>query len=173
MSPRRNTVCELPKDVREWLDKALFENNFSEYQALSKALEEKGFSISKSAIHRYGSKLEEMTAKLKAATETAKSFVEACPDDLGTMNEALTRLVQEKAFDILVKMEEPGEINFADLGHMISTLSRSSIKVKQYMAEVKSKTEQAAKVVIEKVSKGGLSAETIATIEREILGIAR
>ena len=51
---RRNSVGQLPQSVREWLDKSLVEGNFSGYQLLEEALRDKGFAISKSAIHRYG-----------------------------------------------------------------------------------------------------------------------
>lgn len=40
--PRRNSVEQLPRAVREWLDRALVDSNFSAYRALEDALREKG-----------------------------------------------------------------------------------------------------------------------------------
>ena len=52
--PPRSKVASLPKSVKTWFDKALVENNFSDYEALAEELASRGFSISKSALHRYG-----------------------------------------------------------------------------------------------------------------------
>ena len=55
MAPR-SSIEKLPEDVRRWLERALTENGFSGYVELETLLREKGYSISKSAIHRYGQK---------------------------------------------------------------------------------------------------------------------
>lgn len=172
--PRKSSVSALPVEVKEWLDKALVENNFSGYEALSDALSEKGFSISKSAVHRYGSEFEKTMAAVKIATEQAKALVDASPDDAGAMNDALIRLVQQKAFEVLVKLEaDPEKMKLTSLGEMVGILSRSSIGVKKWMSEVKARVQEAAKEVTAKAAKGGLSADTIKQIEESILGIAR
>ena len=44
---RRNSIDQLPKAVRDWLDRSLVDGNFSGYQLLEEALREKGFAISK------------------------------------------------------------------------------------------------------------------------------
>ena len=54
---RRSSIDGLPEEVRRWLERALAENNFSGYVALEDMLRERGYSISKSAIHRYGQKI--------------------------------------------------------------------------------------------------------------------
>jgi len=67
---RRSSIDGLPEDVRRWLERALAENNFSGYQALEEMLRDKGYQISKSAIHRYGQKIERRFAAIKASTES-------------------------------------------------------------------------------------------------------
>jgi len=172
--PKKSSVSALPAEVKEWLDKALVESNFSGYEALSEALAEKGFSISKSAVHRYGSEFEKTMAAAKIATEQAKALVDACPDDAGAMNDALIRLVQQKAFEVLMKLEaDPEKMKLTSLGEMVGILSRSSVGVKKWMSEVKARAQEAAKDVAAKAAKGGLTAETIKQIEESILGIAR
>ena len=69
---RRSSVSALPEDVRHWLERALAESNFSGYQALEEMLREKGYAISKSAIHRHGQKIERRFAAIKASTEAAR-----------------------------------------------------------------------------------------------------
>lgn len=172
--PKKSSVSALPADVKAWLDKALVEKNFSEYEALAKLLGERGFSISKSSLHRYGKEFEETMAAAKIATEQAKAIVEACPDDSGAMNDALIRLAQQKAFEVLMKLQaDPTTMKLTSIGEMVAQLSRSSVSVKKYMAEVRAKAQTAADAVKKIAGQGGLSAEAIKTIEAEILGITR
>ncbi len=172
--PRKSTVTTLPPEVKTWLDKALVEGNFSGYEALAQALGEKGFSISKSALHRYGKEFEETMAAAKIATEQAKAIVDACPDDSGAMNDALIRLAQQKAFEVLMKLQtDPTTMKLTSIGEMVAQLSRSSVSVKKWMAEVRAKAQTAAETVKKIAGQGGLSAEAIKTIEAEILGITR
>ncbi len=171
--PERSLVAQLPADVKEWLDKALVDGNFSGYEALSEALKEKGFSISKSSIHRYGKEFEASLAAVKLATEQAKAIAECSPDDAGNMNEALMRLIQQKSFEALTKLESNDIKSLASLGQMTSNLAKSSIAVKRYASEVKAKIE-AKFDEIEKESKkekSGLDGETLRRIREEIYGI--
>lgn len=170
--PERSLVAQLPPEVKEWLDKALIEGNFSGYETLSEALQLKGFSISKSSIHRYGKDFESNLAALKIATEQAKAIVESSPDEEGNMNEALIRLVQQKSFQILTRLEEDDGKALANIGHMVSALSKSSVAVKKYASEVKAKTIQAAEAVEKVAKKGGLTDAAVAEIRSKILGIA-
>jgi hypothetical protein len=172
--PRRSTVTALPDAVKAWLDKSLVENNFSGYEALAEELKTRGYAISKSALHRYGSGFEATMANLAIATEQAKAIAEACPDDAGAMNDALIRIVQQKAFEVLMKLEvDPEKVKLTGLGDMIANLTRSSVNVKKFMAEVREKATAAAEKVAAVARKGGLTDDTIALIEREILGISR
>ncbi|HNW36101.1 MAG TPA: DUF3486 family protein [Candidatus Ozemobacteraceae bacterium] len=169
--PRKSSVSALPPAVKEWLDKALVENNFSGYETLSDALAEKGFSISKSAVHRYGSEFEKTMAAAKIATEQAKALVDACPDDAGKMNDALIRLVQQKAFEVLLEADSDKK-NLCSLGKMVGSLSRSSVGVKKWMLEVRDKARAAAEEVTKIVKQGGLTDETVQQIRAKILGVA-
>ena len=56
--PRRSGVTGLPPEIRDELNARLVANGFSGYEALSEWLEEQGYSLSKSALHRHGSVLE-------------------------------------------------------------------------------------------------------------------
>jgi hypothetical protein len=172
--PKKSSVSALPAEVKAWLDKALVEGNFSGYEALAKLVGERGYSISKSSLHRYGKEFEDTMAAAKIATEQAKAIAEACPDEAGTMNDALIRLVQQKSFEVLMKIQaEPGKMTLTSLGKMISGLAQSSVSVKKWMSEVKAKTQAAAETVKKISAQGGLSAESIKLIEAEILGITR
>ncbi|TBV12766.1 DUF3486 family protein [Stutzerimonas kirkiae] len=168
--PPRSKVTKLPASVKAWLDQTLVESNFSGYELLSAELAERGYSIGKSALHAYGSAFEEKLAALKMSSEQAKAVVQAAPDDEGAVNEALMRLVQEHLFKLL--MAEGGKIDLPKVAKAVAELGRASVVQAKWKAEVRAKAEAAASQVEKIAKKGGLNAETVAEIRREILGVA-
>ncbi|MCC8341602.1 DUF3486 family protein [Pseudomonas stutzeri] len=168
--PPRSKVATLPAEVKAWLDQALAENNFSDYEALAQELTERGYAISKSALHRYGQNFEERLSALKMASEQARAVVAAAPDEEGAVNEALMRLVQEHLFKLL--MSEGDQIDLPKVAKAVAELGKASIAQKKWQAEVRAKAEAAATEVEKIAKKGGLDAETVAEIRREILGVA-
>jgi hypothetical protein len=86
------------------------------------------------------------------------------------MNDALIRLVQEKAFQALVDMQDAGALTLGDLGFIVSKVGQVAVQQKKWMAEVKRRAEAAAQRVEKVARKGGLSEEAVAAIRREILG---
>lgn len=168
--PPRSKIKQLPAGVKDWLDQALIDGNFSGYEQLEAELKSRGYDIGKSAIHRYGQEFEDKLAAIKIATEQARAITGAIPDDAGAMNDALIRLVQQKAFDVLVKMEEGASIK--DIGLMVARLSNATVKQKQWLAEVREKADAAASAAEKIAKKGGLSPDAVAEIRKQILGIA-
>lgn len=168
--PPRSKVTILPPEVKRWLDQALVEGNFSDYELLADELKTQGYAISKSALHRYGQEFEGRLSALKLASEQAKAVVAAAPDEEGAVNEALMRLVQEHLFKLL--MSQDGEYDLTKVAKAVAELGRASVVQKKWQAEVKSKAEAAAAAVENIVKKGGLSADVVDKIRREILGVA-
>lgn len=168
--PPRSKVGALPAEVKAWLDQALVENNFSGYEALSAELAERGYSIGKSALHAYGQSFEDRLSRLRMASEQAKAVVTAAPDEEGAVNEALMRLVQEHLFNLL--MAENGKVDLPKVAKAVAELGRASVVQKKWQAEVKARAEVAAQAVERIVRKGGLNAETVNEIRRQILGVA-
>lgn len=168
--PPRGKVAQLPPEVKAWLDQALVESNFSGYEALSAELAERGFSIGKSALHTYGQGFEDRLAALKMASEQAKAVVAAAPDEEGAVNEALMRLVQEHLFKLL--MAQDGKLDLPKVAKAVAELGRAAVVQKKWQAEVRAKAEVAAQAVEKIAKKGGLNADTVAAIRREILGVA-
>lgn len=168
--PPRSKVASLPKAVKAWLDKALAENNFSEYETLAAELLAQGFAISKSALHRYGQDFESKLSALKVASEQARAVVAAAPDEEGAVNEALMRLVQEHLFKLL--MTDGDNMDLPKVAKAVAELGKASVVQKKWQAEWREKTEAAAARVEKIARKGGLNAATVAEIRREILGVA-
>lgn len=171
MAPR-SKVVGLPKDVKDWLDNALIEGNFSDYELLASELQAKGYGISKSSLHRYGSAFEQKMAALKLATEQAEAIAKSVPDDENALGDALLRVIQEKTFSLLMNMQDPSNISFASLAKIATDLGFASTNVKEFRSKVKAKAKEAAEAVEKIAKKGGLSTDSIDTIKRSILGIA-
>jgi hypothetical protein len=168
MAPR-SKISKLPTDVKAWLDRALSENGFADYELLAADLKSRGYDISKSAVHRYGQDFEDKLLAIKVATEQARAITEAIPDNEGAMNNALISLVQQKAFNALVNMPEGASIK--DIGLMVARLSNATVKQKQFAAEVREKAATAADAVEKIAKKGGLSPSAVKEIRSRILGI--
>lgn len=172
MAPR-SKISRLPNPVKDWLDRALAENGFADYELLAAELKTRGYDISKSAIHRYGQDFENRLGALRMASEQAKAIVQSSPDDEGAVSDALMRLVQEKLFQTLLACHGPDEnIDLAKVAKAVADLTRATVSQKKWQAEVRAKAVVAADAVEAIAKKGGLSAEALDTIRRDILGIA-
>ncbi|WP_369951974.1 DUF3486 family protein [Ralstonia syzygii] len=178
---RRSSIDGLPDDVRRWLERALADSNFSGYQALEAMLREQGYQISKSAIHRYGQKIERRFAAIKASTEAARMLTEGAADDQDARSEAVIALVQTELFDSIVNLQEANDEELepaerigllSNAAKNIATLARASVNQKRFRQEVQARAEAAAANVEKIAKKGGLSAESVDALRREILGIA-
>ena len=170
--PKRSSILQLPKDIQAELNKRLVKNGFADYQGLADWLAENGFQISKSSIHRHGQQFEERLSAIKIATEQARAITEAVGDEEGVMGDALTRLAQEKAFQVLIKMQGVEDISFSKLTRAIADLNRAAVTQKKWMAEVKKKTQEAARKISKELKKRGLSEDAAEAIKKDILGIA-
>lgn len=174
--PPRSKVASLPVKVKAWLDQALAENNFSEYEMLASELAGRGFAISKSALHRYGQDFESRLSSLKIASEQAKAVVAAAPDDEGAVNEALMRLVQEQLFNVLLAAD--GKIPLDKVARSIALLGRASVTQKKWQVEHRETirrqfAEEAAKAVGDELrGADGMSEELEGRIRGILLGKA-
>lgn len=168
--PPRSKVASLPPEVKAWLDLALAESNFSDYEALAAELDERGFSISKSSLHRYGQNFEERLSALKMASEQAKALVAAAPDDDGTVNEALVRLTQERLLQLLVAPE--GKIDISKIGKTVAELVKASVAQKKFAAEAearRSALQEAANRIDSAAQARGLTAEEASFWRQQVL----
>ncbi|MCU7123773.1 DUF3486 family protein [Salmonella enterica] len=178
---RRSTIDKLPEDVRRWLERALTESGFSGYAELEALMRDKGYLISKSAIHRYGQKIERRFGAIRAATEAARMLTEGAADDQDARSEAVIALIQTELFESIVQLQEAEDeeidpqVRVALLSKVaknVATLSRASVNLKKFQQEVRAKAEAAASNAEKIARKGGLSAESVQALRREILGIA-
>lgn len=177
---RQSSISALPADVQRWLQRALTEQNFSGFVALEEALREQGYQISKSAIHRYGQKIERRYAAIKASTEAARLLTEGAADDQDARSEAVIALVQTELFESIVNLQEAENEGMDPSNRIkllsaaaknIATLARASVNQKKFRQEVQARVAAAASAAERIATKGGLSAESVDALRREILGI--
>lgn len=178
---RQSSITALPEDVRRWLERALTEQGFSGYEALEAMMRDKGYAISKSAIHRYGQKIERRFAAIKASTEAARIITEGASDDQDARSEAVIALCQTEIFEAMIALQEADDEELSPLDRMnamskvaknIATLTRASISQKQFKTQVQAKAAEVADKAARLASKGGMSPDAAAEIRKMILGIA-
>jgi hypothetical protein len=172
--PPRSKVEQLPPEIKAWLDQALVQSNFSQYELLSAELKKRGCEISKTGLHRYGQDFEERLKTLRMVTEQARAVVQAAPDDDGAVNDALVRLTQEKMFGILMELEvDPTSIDLTKLARAVAELGKASVAQKRWQIEArKSALAEAAKEAGIAAKSVGLTDDAVEQIKRRILGIA-
>lgn len=172
MAPR-SKVHTLPAELKEWLDAELVRRGFGDYVQLAADLKARGAEVSKSALQRYGSPFEKRMAQLKMASEQARAMVDAAPDDEDALGSAVVRLAQEKIFSILMELDIDAEdVDVNKLFKSAAEIGKASVAQKRWRMEVQAKVKEAAANVEKIAKKGGLSADSVQQLRREILGIA-
>lgn len=158
----RSKAQSLPGHVREDLDAKLLEGGFSGYVQLQDWLRAQGYDISKSSLHRYGSRLEEKIAKLKMSAERAEALVKASPDMADHMGQATMRLLQEKLFTVLESMDDidPESVDLVKLSRAMAPLVRASIAAKTHAADMAVKMAEADKKVEQAAASGTFGSVT-------------
>lgn len=179
---RRSRIEMMPEPTRRWLERALMEANFSDYDQLEKLCKDNGIVLSRSAIGRYGQKIQRRFSAIKASTEAARMLTEGAADDQDARSEAVIALVQTELFESIVNLQEAGDEELSDADRItllskaaknIATLARASVTLKRFQSEVRAKVQVVAETAAAVARKGGLTVDAVESIRREILGIAQ
>lgn len=142
---------------------------------------------SRSALHRYGAKLDRRLAAIRASTEAAKIIQAHAGDDKDARSEALTAMVQTELFEAILELQEAvdGDDSQMDPGTRvellskaaknIATLTRSSVNLKEFQAKVEERArkrafEEAAATAETTAKAQGLSAGGVAALRAAIMG---
>jgi hypothetical protein len=172
--PARSKVEMLPDEIRTELEGRLVSSSFSGYRELQDWLAERGHHISKTALNNFGQSFEERCTALRLATRKAEAIVQSMPDRAGSMNDALIRLIQERALTLMEEADDPSILErLPALGKMVADITRASIMQKRWMEELHEKAVAAATAVEKEIKRaGGLSSDAVQAIRKQILGIA-
>ncbi len=177
---RESSIDQLSNDDKEWLDKRFMDQGFCGYEEIARILQERGYDISKSSVHRYGQRVEQKLAAVQASTQAAMMIAEAAPDDSDMRSSAVLSLVQTEIFNALVALQESDNEDadpadrimlMAKAGKGIAEITKASVNQKKWETEVRERVKAAAKAVEKIVKKGGMSKDTVDEVKKEILGI--
>ena len=185
---KRSKVVQLPRELREWLDRILAEKNYSAYEQVTADLRVLGEKLGvapedlpgKSALHRYGANLERKLAAIKASTHAAQLIAAQSPDEADDRSAAVMSMIQTEMFDGMLLLQEAEDTGdplerakaLSAIAKNYSPAARVSMALKKHQIEVRSRTQAAADAAVKIAKKGGLTAQSVDAIRREILGIA-
>ena len=158
MAPR-SKVHTLPPELKEWLDAQRIRGGLSDYVQLAADLKANGESVSKSALHRYGSQFEKRMAQLKMSNEQARALVDASPDDEDKLGAAVIRLTQDRIFQLLVDLEiDPESVDVNKLFKNAAEIGKASVTQKKFSQSVRAEIEAAARKALIDEQRGKLDA---------------
>lgn len=70
---RRSSIEKLAPEVRRMIQERLYARGFSNYVELTEELRQEGIEVSKSALHRFGKKLERALKELESRDLLSRS----------------------------------------------------------------------------------------------------
>ncbi|MDD3329677.1 MAG: DUF3486 family protein [Zoogloea sp.] len=186
---RKSSIDRLPENVKAYVTglladgKMTLDELIADLQARFPEEAAADALPSRSAVHRYGAKLERRLAAIRASTEAAKIIRAQAGDGEDARSEALTALIQTELFEAILDVQEASadEIDPAERVGMLSsaaknvaTLTRSSVTLKRFQSEVRAKLEAKMAALEAEGSSGKgrrFDAETLRIVREEIYGI--
>ncbi len=159
---RKSSIDRLDPEIKAYIQAMLASGSMTldeliaDLQARYPAAATAGSLPSRSAVGRYGQKLERRLSAIRASTEAAKMIQAHAGDDKDARSEALTAMVQTELFEAILALQEADEVGDdgekADPGERvallskaaknIATLTRSSINLKEFQAKVEEATRK-------------------------------
>ncbi len=189
LASSRSSVARLRVEIRQRIEKHLAEGRMtldeliadlqSEFPDEAKA----GELPSRSAVGRYGQKLEKRLAAIRASTEAAKIIREHTADREDARSEALTSMIQTGLFDSLMMLQEADDEDIdiserigllSEAAKNIATLTRSSVTLKKYQEDIEARArkqalEDAAASAEQAAKSQGLSSDGVAALRAAIM----
>jgi len=177
--PRRSAIEQLPAEIRAWIDRALREQQFGNYEYLAEELNRRlgehglELSIGKSALGAYGLAAKKRIESIRAATEAAALIAEAAPDDQDLRSSAALSVIQSDLFEQMLKLQEADSEQdpsarvelLAKAGRAIAEVTRASLAQKKWMVQVRAQLAAEAAAVAETAARAaGVDAATAAEI---------
>lgn len=186
---RKSTITRLDPEIKAYIEAMLamgsqtLDELISDLRERFPAAANSGTLPSRSAVGRYGQKLERRLSAIRASTEAAKLIQASAGDDKDARSEALTALIQTELFEAILDLQEADDPDL-DVGERvgmlssaaknIATLTRSSVNLKKFQAEVevaarKKAFEDAAQTASKSAKLQGLSADGVKALRAAIM----
>ncbi len=190
---RKSSIDRMTPEVKAYIQAMLatgsqtLDELISDLQSRFPAEAAAGELPSRSALHRYGSKLDRRLSAIRAATEAAKIIQAHAGDDKDARSEALTAMVQTELFEAILELQEAidGDDEKLDpaarvellskAAKNIATLTRSSVNLKEFQAKVEERArkrafEEAAGAAVKAAKAQGLSDTGVDKLREAIMG---
>lgn len=178
--PPRNRVYDLPQGVREALNERLVSTGFQDYAGLVDWLGERGFTVSKSSVHRYGQDLqqefEEAMGDVRKTTELARAMTAEQDDESGALLDATARIVQDQLLRISIAMrkaeEDPAKAakQLGSVTKALADIGRVSLSQKKWARELRLEAAQEAAARAETAARRqGISDDGVAALRAAIM----
>lgn len=187
---RKSAISRLPPEVKAYIEGKMADGRLTLDDLIADLRKrfpgeaQEGVLPSRSALHRYGPKLERRLIAVKAFTDAAQAIDAHASDKNDSRSSALTAIVQQELFDAIINLQDASDPDADPVDRVamlsaaaknIATLARSSVNHKQFQAKIEAETraqvlaEQRAKLDA-MGNKGGVTEDTKRQI-REALGI--
>lgn len=186
---RKSSIDRLPPEVKRHIEARLADGRMTLDELIADLHQHfpsaaaVGELPSRTAVHRYGQKLDRRLAAIRASTEAARMISEYAGDEKDTRSEAVLALIQTEMFDSIINLQEATEEEVDPVERMallskaaknMATMTRASIALKKHQAEVAERV--AAKLAeLEAESQSGngrrFDPETLRIVREEIYGI--
>lgn len=187
----KSSIRRLAPEIKSYIEAMLatgaqtLDELISDLQARYPAQAKAGTLPSRSAVHRYGQKLDRRLSAIRASTEAARLIHEQAGDDVDARSGALTALVQTELFDAILALQEADDEDLdqaerigmlSNAAKNIATLTRSSVNLKKFQAEVEKAARQkaledAAREVGETARAQGMDEAQVDFWRRKVLGV--
>jgi ribonuclease HII len=174
---RKSTVQQLSPEVRSYLERRIVEGRLTLDELIADLQETfpNEAAPSRSAVHRYGKKLERKLSAIKASTEAARLIAEGAPDQADLRSAAVISLVQSELFEAMVSLQEAEDEDDAgtrvkllsQAARAIAEVSRASVVQKRWQDEV---AEKLAKIEESMQDDARYDAYTFNRIKEELYG---
>lgn len=182
--PRPSTIKQLPEKIRAQVDFMLTEGGWTIDQVVD-YLAEAGHPRSRSAVGRYKQNLDQVAAKLRESREVVDALVQELGPEAreGKHGRLLVEILRKLAFDSLLKQMdsddpamEPGDFFF--LAKALREMSAATRLDQDFEEKLRSQVMKEAARKLEtaeqearRAGEKGLSAERLAQLRREFLGV--
>ncbi|WP_434353001.1 DUF3486 family protein [Psychrobacter sp. HD31] len=182
---RASKVDLLPAEIKSQLTMMLRDKKLSQAKILAEINQlvldaglGESHCLSRSGLNRFSTRMEQMSSRIRESREMAeiwtKQFGEAPQSDVGKM---LMEFIKQLAFETTMTVGESEDgVDIKALNQLALVVQRveqaETSSFKREQAIRKEVALEAAETAEKAVSDAGLSADTVAMIKRQILGIS-
>lgn len=158
----------LPRELREEANRLILEG--MTYEDLSAWSRERGFDISRSAWGRYGKEYYSAYQAVRQFEDQSRALAGEPGEGL-TMDEALTKMLQQRVATALIK----GEWDVMEMPRLLADVAKlqaSSVLRERLKKDLEKRVKKTADDVTKTARHAGVSEETIKIIRRDVLRMA-